>query len=320
MNELVSIIVPVYNVERYLVECVQSILSQTYDKIEILLVDDGSTDKSGEICDALGKSNNKIRVFHKRNGGLSDARNTGIQYAKGTYISFVDSDDYIWSKYVEVLLSAMIESDADIVQGAYVEDHTSFGKNTDKCVSYTEKEAFRDYLLFGKVSVSACAKLYKKTLFENIRFPVGRINEDNLTIYKLLYKSERVVIVPYNIYYYRVNEGTIMHGAYNAKRFEVVSVKQEMNEFLGPDAKTYVDEVNYHSIRILYWVYNEALLQTHHDQFLKQKKMIRQRIIEAGNNNKYLSIRYRLYYSLLKYTPSIYKVMLLIYRRKDARH
>ena len=183
---LISVIVPVYNVEKYLPACIESINAQTYKNIEVLLIDDGSTDSSGQICDKVAKGNTCFKVFHKQNGGLSDARNFGIEKASGKWLTFVDSDDYISKDCIEYLLNLAITTDSKIAAGAHTTFYESgnrfykgFEENSVKVLS--EKEALNHILLDDYLDLSAWAKLYAVELFEDIRFPKTVSFEDTAT-------------------------------------------------------------------------------------------------------------------------------------------
>lgn len=189
---MVSIIVPVYNVEEYLRVCIDSILLQTYRNIEVILVDDGSTDQSGKICDSY--TDPRISVFHTNNHGLSAARNLGIDHSHGEYICFIDSDDWIDNDVIEKAVENI--GSADIL---------CYGANT---ATYTGYEALVAHIN-GKIGVTAWNKLYKRSCFANIRFPVGRIMEDMATTFKLLHHAERVICIDYNGYHYRNRKDSI---------------------------------------------------------------------------------------------------------------
>ncbi len=213
---LVSIIVPIYNVEKYLSECIESVLAQSYKNLEIILVDDGSTDSSGEICDAYKRRNDRIQVIHKENGGLSDARNQGIVQSRGLYLAFVDSDDTIDSSYVEVMMRVMERYNCDIVQCAYQKIYNNgrkvlYGENS-LIVNGREIQRY----LYGKKSSPeafdiACNKLYKSELFKEIRYPLNRIHEDIATTYKLYLKAHLIVVIPNVLYNYRIRKESISH-------------------------------------------------------------------------------------------------------------
>ena len=204
MNEkpsLISIIVPVYNVERYLAACIDSVLRQTYKNFELILVDDGSTDHSGEICDRLAKTDSRMRVFHKKNGGLSDARNFGMKYAQGDYITFIDSDDAVSPRFIEILLLESLKNSADIVQCQFALREELLETGSGKSAVYRGADGFRQFLMIGEVYVSSWCKLYRRELFDDISFPYGRINEDVCTTYKLLYRSAKTVCIDRALYW-----------------------------------------------------------------------------------------------------------------------
>lgn len=242
MEKLISIIVPIYNVECYLKRCVESIQNQTYKNLEIILVDDGSPDRCGEICDAYAKEDMRIRVLHKENGGLSDARNAGIQVANGEYIGFVDSDDYINTHMYECLLQSITNTSADVaICGLrYVKDADSCDVNQ---IQYTDE--IREETLSGRevqdkyfdkiervTFTVAWNKLYKRELFETIRYPKGKLHEDEFTTYKLLYQAKRIAVINEIGYYYVIREGSIM-GRFNAKRYDLLEAyRSKMNFYL----------------------------------------------------------------------------------------
>ena len=215
----ISIIVPIYNVEGYLDRCVKSLLEQTCSSLEILLVDDGSSDRCPEICDSWAKKDSRIRVIHKLNGGLSDARNVGIEEAQGEYLLFVDSDDHIAEKACEVLLKSAERNKADIVCCNFFLDFGFYQELRSMPVEWISKqlsgaEGLEMFLRSQEIwLVVAWNKLYRRSLFftdERVRFPVGRLHEDEFTSYRLLYQSKKTVFVKEPLYYYVQREGSIM--------------------------------------------------------------------------------------------------------------
>lgn len=205
MNDLVSIIVPIYKVEPYLRRCLDSIVNQTYTNLEIILVDDGSPDNSPQICDEYAAKDNRIRVIHKENGGLSDARNAGLDICKGEYISFVDSDDWVTLNYIEALLSISLEENADITIGNHF---LAYENNIEKAIpfnssTYSKTEALNRIILQQSLSWGASwGKIYKRKLFNKYKFPVGKIHEDDHTSYKFIYESQKVSCLNQYLYYY----------------------------------------------------------------------------------------------------------------------
>lgn len=213
-RDLVSMIVPVYNVEMYLEECLESICSQTYETLEILLIDDGSTDTSGKICDGYAKHDPRICVIHQKNQGLSAARNTGLAHASGKYLMFVDSDDKIAENLVEQLLGMCREHRAQIAVCShlyYNEKKIPHRKEADiaDIRIMEQEEAMWELCLDHKVKNFAWGKLYERQLFEGIFFPKGQLYEDINTTYKVFLKSERVVYTDFTGYFYRVRTGAI---------------------------------------------------------------------------------------------------------------
>ena len=201
---MISVIVPVYNVEKYLERCVKSIVAQTYKDLEILLIDDGSTDKSGKMCDDFQQTDSRIKVFHKQNGGLSDARNYGIEHSAGEFISFVDSDDYIDEKMLETLHRLITENDADLAVCSAMDVFE--GKEVTpvkeiKEFNLNKVESYK-YMLRGDGIPSACNKLYKRQTVGNVRFPVGKLYEDGFFTPQILKKVEKTAVTSKPMYYY----------------------------------------------------------------------------------------------------------------------
>lgn len=220
--DLVSVIVPVYNVEKYLEKCINSILAQTYIAIEIILVDDGSTDTSGLICDQYATKDERVIVVHKSNGGLSDARNKGLEVCSGKYLTFVDSDDYITQDYVAYLKEMLDSEDADIsvVDFTHIESQL---KTKDKAIvkKYAQEEMI-SALLYQEISTSANAKMYKRELFDNICFPEGKLYEDIISTYCLFKNANRLVYSPIKKYYYYVRDNSIVRSSFNSKKMDYI--------------------------------------------------------------------------------------------------
>lgn len=235
MKKLVSIIIPVYKVEKYLRECLDSICRQTYQNLEIILVNDGSPDQCGEICDEYALKDSRIKVIHKKNGGLSSARNVALDIAKGDYISFVDSDDIIDLKFIENMLEILEREQVECVFCAF----QRFRDSID--VEYDIKEK-QEETLFGRealleilyqnndtiFSVAAWNKLYKRDIFEKIRYPEGLINEDLAVIVDVLNEVEKISWTSYVGYYYRVTEASITNQGFNSKRMDCIHILEDI--------------------------------------------------------------------------------------------
>ena len=224
---LLSIIVPVYNVEKYLKECVASLLHQTLKQYEIILVDDGSTDSSGRICDRYASKDSHIRVVHKENGGLSSARNAGLDVAKGRYIGFVDSDDYILPDMYEKLIAELEFTHAEIAICSYfvftefkeIKKYV-YPKKKYKKYAYTTAETLKNFFL-RNISESVWDKVYAAELWKDRRFVEGEINEDTNVVYELLKTSSKTVFLDLKMYGYRQRKGSITKSGYSSK-FKVV--------------------------------------------------------------------------------------------------
>ncbi len=222
MKDKISVIIPVYKVEAYLDDCLRSVVEQTHQNLEIILVDDGSPDNCPAICDAWASKDSRIRVIHKENGGLSDARNAGLDMASGDYVAFVDSDDWVKPNFLKTLLSALNTEDADISACAIVScfpDHSE----TWGCPSYavTDSEAtlamlYRD----TDYPVAAGNKLYRRELWASLRFPVGKLCEDAFTTYQLVHRAKKIVQLPQALYCYRIRPNSIMTSQFTPKKMD----------------------------------------------------------------------------------------------------
>ena len=235
-NELVSIIVPIYKVEQYLKECIDSIINQTYKNLEIILVDDGSPDNCGKICDEYEKKDNRIKVIHKENGGLSSARNAGLDVARGDYISFIDSDDYVSNEFIEKLYLLCKKNNADISECNFVRfidsKEVKLEINNNTFLYSSEEMQERIYSTEASRTVIVCNKLYKKYIYDSLRFPLGKINEDEFITYKAFYNcKEKIAVTSESLYYYRYNENSIMGKKYNIRRLDVLTAFRERKEF-----------------------------------------------------------------------------------------
>lgn len=236
MKELISVIVPVYNVEKELENCLESLIKQTYDNLQIILVDDGATDSSGTICDNYKNLDNRIEVIHKENGGLADARNTGLKKVKGKYIAFLDSDDYIYKTMYEDLYKLLKENDADVSECDYIRIDIKQKENEDNIISeenskrkietnlLTNIEALR--LLYGAnlneyvKKVVVWNKLYKKEIINGIEFPTGRLHEDEFTTHKILYNANKIVSTNKILHGYMQTSGSIMRKPLKPNRIK----------------------------------------------------------------------------------------------------
>lgn len=231
----VSVIIPVYKVERYLEECVQSVRKQTYHNIEIILVDDGSPDRCGQMCDEYAVADDRITVIHKENGGLSSARNAGIDICKGKYISFVDSDDYISPIFIEALVTAAQKFDADVIAVNYQPtfwDGESGPQLAQSMEQVTMEAISTDTalrrLFYQKDPTGAQFKLYKRHIFQELRFPNGYLFEDLATTYKTFLASERMAFVRGSLYAYRKRMSGIVRQSFSEKKMVMIPISQQL--------------------------------------------------------------------------------------------
>ena len=237
MHDLVSIIVPVYNVAQYLDRCLNSLVGQTYPHIEILLIDDGSTDGSGALCDRWQEQDGRIQVFHKANGGLSDARNHGLVHASGEYICFLDSDDWYDLRFVEVLLDALLDTGSDLAECDYVctdgsDPATDNGQSGYEYRVFTGEACFFRFLT-EDFFVSVWNKLYRRTLLENRPFRKGVYHEDEFWTYKIFSSIRRACRVRYTGYYYYQRHDSIVHTKPSRKRLtDAFDAAKERMDFI----------------------------------------------------------------------------------------
>lgn len=250
--KLVSVIVPIYKVPRFIEKCVTSLLKQTYTHLEIILVDDGSPDECPAICDAFAAQDARVRVIHQQNGGLSAARNAGIQAANGVYLAFVDGDDFVAPDYIETLLNACEEHDTKMAACGYFE-YYSEERSTVICADETTvlstEEAITDiFTMNNRVQVMAWNKLYGKELFDNtdIRYPVGKIHEDVFTTYRCCSAAGRVACVNKPCYYYVQREGSIISQTFSTKRLQLLEAVNSIQPFVESHAPIYNEAYTYY--------------------------------------------------------------------------
>lgn len=236
-DPLISVIIPVYNVEQYIDECIESVVNQTYTTLEIILVNDGSKDASGRICDEWSKRDGRIRVIHKRNGGLSDARNTGILEAKGTLIGFVDSDDIIHPLMYERLYKIMKETNSDVSccgidKTCFFPRNRADKKFKEKIKLYSPQEALEAIIREKAVFVTVWNKLYKKEDIIKILFPINKCHEDEFWTYRVIGKIKKIAETESTYYGYRQREGSIMGKRYSIHRLDLLEARKKRLDFL----------------------------------------------------------------------------------------
>ncbi len=316
MDYKISVIVPVYNVEKYLKKCIESILKQTYKNLDIILVDDGSTDESGKICKQYEAKDNRIRVISQNNMGLSAARNTGIDASKGDYIAFVDSDDWIEYDMYEILINSIINYNADIAISStrnIDESNNILGDNrdliNDDIQIFNKHDMMSRYLLGGWIP--AWDKLYKKELFNNIKFPVGKINEDEAIMLKILDRTTRIVVNNNAVYNYLKRPMSITTSKFSRKKFDWLDnsynnlqyIKSNYPNITLQAESRYFKCINSLIDQIIFGNYNGF----ENDLYSMRKNVIRN--IHKILMNPYLSIKNKINFTILGINTNIYKII-----------
>lgn len=259
MEDLITIVIPIYNVEKYLEKCLASVINQTYKNLEIILVDDGSPDNCGAICDEYAKKDARIKVIHKENGGLSDARNSGIKAATGKYITFIDSDDYVTTDYIEYLYGLIKKYNVKLsickLQIVWKDIKTQDESDLkDECLDI--KSAYENLLFQKGIDISANAKLYLTELWKNYEFPKGKVYEDTAVIYKLLEESNNIAFGNKECYFYIARMGSISkQQGFGKNERDYIEHTNQMLSYIGekyPELQVAVSRYDlYANFRIL---------------------------------------------------------------------
>lgn len=245
-SELISVIVPIYKVEKYLKKCIDSIINQTYKNLEIILVDDGSPDNCPKICDEYASSDSRIKVIHKKNGGLSDARNAGMTEATGKYISFVDSDDYVSPDFIQSLYDTIVREESDIAECGVVKvyDDKEDGyeiSGDESAVTYNTHDALHQLLLEGEFKQHVWNKLYRADLVLDVPYAVGKLNEDEFWTYQVFGKARKVSKISKTMYFYLQRSTSIIGSTFSIRRLDALEAKCNRQEYIEtnyPDLKS----------------------------------------------------------------------------------
>lgn len=243
---VISIVVPVYKVEAYLHRCVDSILAQSFTDFELILVDDGSPDNCGKMCDEYAEKDSRIRVIHQENGGLSAARNSGIDIAQGEWITFIDSDDWIHPDYLRVLFEAVKKYGADVAAGRYESVRDGDAVSNETIAPDMGLENVEDFWVSNRTNATvAWGKLYKRAFFSELRYPVGKYHEDEYVTYKILFTCEKLAVVDAPIYRYFYNDSSISRMNYIKRLPDILEAFRQHEEFFkdSPWQKAYRLEV-----------------------------------------------------------------------------
>lgn len=316
-KKLVSVIIPAYNIEDYIGRCLDSVLSQTYKNLEIIVIDDGSSDCTGEILDDYEKKNHRMKAIHKENGGVSSARNIGIDRANGDYIGFVDGDDWVDPKLFETLVKLINEENADIAHCGYqmvFPDRVDYYYNTGKRVIQTKEQGLKDLLAGEMIEPALYNKLYKRELFENVRLNENlKINEDLDVNYRLFKKSQKSIYYDLPLYSYMIRKNSAT-GSNTVIRKNEDSLK--VLEQIKNDCKS---EKEIYSIAYRRYVYLlMAICRMDIDQitYQKSKRDILKKELKTKDYKQYISSKLKIMSWLSCYFPAIIK---LIYKAYDLK-
>lgn len=289
-NDLISIIIPVYKVEEYLEKCIESVLKQTYTNLQIILVDDGSPDNCGKICDEYAKKDPRIEVIHKVNGGLSDARNVGIAKAKGKYIGFVDSDDYIKEDMYEILINLIKEYDADVsICNLYdVIDGKEYIRNNENGIQeYSRLEILKEVLLDKNIQSYAWNKLYKKELFDEIKYPIGKKYEDIGTTFYVFEKCNKIVVTSKPEYYYLKRSDSLVNNVTESTVLDYTDIIIQRYLYTQKNIEELRKYNNYYLAKTLITAHNDIeLLGSISEKMQEKYKELYNLVYDIMKNNR----------------------------------
>lgn len=279
--ELISVIVPAYNVKSYLERCVNSIINQTYENLEIILVDDGSTDGTGTICDKMAQEDPRIIVIHKENGGLSDAKNAGLEVCKGDFISFIDSDDYIEPDMYKCMMEEMKDESVSLVTVGFIvteADGSNHMMGAQQRMKLTKEDAFINLFEKAEMFPSSVNKLYRRFLFENLRFRKGMINEDTEIIPKILNICDAVTLLDKALYHYVLRNGSITQSDFAIRDYEGIAVYATAVEVCKSNYPKLLPYANYYELNRIYETYVRLAKSKNRRKLWKQEISLRYQI------------------------------------------
>lgn len=313
----ISIIVPIYNAEIYLEKCIQSILNQTFKDFELILVNDGSKDNSLKICEFYSNVDSRVKIINKINGGLSSARNEGLKVSKGEYIGFVDSDDYIHPQMYEILYNSIIRKNGDIAICDYekvypeeplrkMEFYNENSKNIQKYSNVAALDQF--YNKYGVKFTPAWNKLYKRFLFENNKFEVGRYHEDEFIMHKLLYNSATIIYIPIKLYFYFQSQNSIMRKPFNISRLDAVDAYLDrVNFFMKIKEEKLMHKALFaYSQEFLIHYFKLEDIYPKHKKLKEMKKKYNEKLVDVLKL-KYYTKKEKILLITFFFNPKIYK-------------
>ncbi|GAB6168244.1 glycosyltransferase family 2 protein [Clostridium carnis] len=313
---MITVIVPVYNVQKYLSKCIDSIINQTYRDLEIILVNDGSTDISGEICDKYKLKDDRIRVIHKKNGGLSEARNAGLDVAKGDYIAFLDSDDWVDKELYDTLykLSTKYNSDISICNFKYCHNEEEKLNNSYKEIVYSNIDAMKQIYDKNYIQIIvAWNKLYKREIFNDLRYPKGKIHEDEFLTPIILYKANKISYIEKELIYYRQTPNSIMNREFNITRLDYLeALDNRINFFKSNNLNYLYKQTVATKVSILIKFYYKVKESNIDNKFQVMEKL----------NNDLAKMKYdyinmysknKIQILIFKFSPELYKVLVYFF-------
>lgn len=274
-SPLISVIVPVYNVEKFLAECLHSVINQTYANLEIILVDDGSKDSSGKICDDYVEKDSRVKVIHQENAGLSAARNAGVEIASGQYIMFVDSDDLIDLDTLQILYDVIIETESDISSCNSTSDKTLLGEGDGAISVFNSRQSLIRVFNDTNVAVAAPMKLYKSEIAKAVDFERGRINEDYYYTVRILTKIKKLAYVERKLYFYRVNADSITHKTFTDKNLDLLHAADQVEKVIKEYNPKLVKYSNIKRCYIAVALYINCVISRKQDEY---GKMLRKKV------------------------------------------
>ena len=318
MQELISVILPVYNVEKYLLKCMISLFEQTYSNLEFIIVDDGSEKVCAELCDSFLQKDDRVVVYHKMNGGLSNARNYGIERANGEYITCIDPDDYVDKDYIEYLYRTLkkYECRMSICQHRVIYDNGNkkdFGNSGDEVVK--TEDCLERMLYHEVIDTSAWAKLYHKSLFQNVKYPYGKLYEDIGTTYALMLQCDHIAVGYESKYNYIFHSNSIVNGTFKLSKFDLLEMTDKM---AGDVLSVYPDLANAVRRRQVYARISTLNQMLNVTQYEKEKKQLINYILKYRMNilkNKKAPKRDKIAIILLGVSYKLYRTCWLEYLR-----
>lgn len=316
---MVSVIIPIYNVEAYLRECIDSVVNQTYPNLEIILVDDGSPDNCGAICDEYAQADPRIKVVHQPNLGVAAARNTGLDQVTGEFVSFIDSDDFIASNMIETLLNRLISVNADlaICDVAICNDRDNIwscdSPITDRI--FTISEFVEEYQAWQYIG--PCNKLFRRFLFDQIRYPVGYLYEDNAVIHHILGLCKTIVTIPVELYFYRQSPNSIMRSTISIKCTDDLTALADKTQYAF--TKKWIkfgDDAAYRYSLLFFEMYFRFSRSEENQMYFDRMDASLKKALPYLVRSSKVSLRHKIYLSIIRISPRLFILLQRLVNKK----